>query len=65
MAIERGVTVYGKGENTLLLGKYLHKTGARDSDWRRPSLSKEQIQYAALDALASLRVLKSLLSMTD
>jgi hypothetical protein len=71
MAVERGVTVYGKGENTLqnicrrVLGKYLHKTGARDSDWRRPSLSKEQIQYAALDALASFRVLKALLKMTD
>ena len=72
LAMERGVTVYGKGENTLanlcrrVLGVHLHKSAtARDSDWRRSSLSKEQIEYAALDALASLRVLKGLLSMSD
>ena len=72
LAMERGVTVYGKGENTLanlcrrVLGVHLQKLGtARESDWRRSSLSKEQIEYAALDVLASLRVLKGLLAMRD
>ena len=72
LAMERGVTVYGKGENTLtnlcrrVLGVHLHKSvTARDSDWRKSSLTKEQIEYAALDALASLRVLKGLLLMRD
>jgi hypothetical protein len=72
LAMERGVTVYGKGENTLanlcrrVLGVHLLKpTAARDSDWRCSSLSKEQIEYAALDALASLRILKGLLLMRD
>jgi len=46
------------------LGVDLDK-GLQTSDWSAPELSREQIEYAALDALTTLRVAEQLLPQID
>lgn len=61
-------TVRGRAANLQvfcreLLKLHLPKGGTQTSNWRTPTLSKEQQQYAALDAVVHLRTYTELLKL--